>query len=115
MEKIAQGCGQETNTVQGEAECCIGLETHALAIFFFILHECGSTLTGLKHFWSTNYSFWRFQKFYACDQQYCIFHTQYCYFQRVLHGKNSTVIRLMFTHGNALKHIIEHSTPQTNF
>jgi len=26
--------------------------------YFFILHECGGALTGLKHFWSTNTSFW---------------------------------------------------------
>ena len=34
MEKIAQGRGRETNTAQGEAECCIRFETMPGCYFF---------------------------------------------------------------------------------
>jgi len=36
MEKIARGCGLETNTEQDKAECWIGLKTHVQVLFFHI-------------------------------------------------------------------------------
>jgi len=73
--------------------------------YFFILHEHGIALTGLKHFRPTNSLFWLLlviQKCYTHNQKCCIFHTQRCIFRRVLYGKYSTVIRLMFAYANAL-------------
>jgi len=72
-----------------------GLKTHARVLFFHIAwaRRC---FNWLKHFWLTNCSFWllwAIQKCYAHHQQCCIF-------QRVLYGKYSTVIHLMFTHAN---------------
>jgi len=71
--------------------------------YFFILHNCSGALTGLKHFWLTDNSFWLFfsdSKCYTHDQQCCIF-------QKVMNGKYSTVIYLMFTHANAINVTIE--------
>jgi len=52
--QYGKNCGKESNAAQDKVECFIGLETHGRMLF----HKCGSTLTGLKHFWLTNTSFW---------------------------------------------------------
>jgi len=96
MEKIARGHVGE-RLIQHKAKASAAL---------CLRPTCGGALTGLKHLWLTNCLFWlllEIQKIgYARDQQCCIFHMQCCIFQRVLYGKNSTVIHLMFAHANAL-------------
>jgi len=50
-EKVVHGHGQGTNAAQ--VSSVLGSRPMPEC------YKCGSTLTGLKHFWSTNSSFWQ--------------------------------------------------------
>jgi len=58
MEKIARGCvGKRLIQHGAKPSAVLGLRPTPWC-YFFILYERGSGVTNLKHFWSTNHSFW---------------------------------------------------------
>jgi len=99
-EKIARGCvGERLIHHEAKSSAVLGSRPTPECYFFHIAQAWRC----FNWFKATNSSFWlrlAVRKFYAHDQQCCIFPTQYCIF---LYGKNGTVICLMFTYANALR------------